>query len=465
MKRIVACAILALSIGLPRQSVAQYQQTDVFSFEAANQNMWGGSGPASASYHDFLGVGWDKSFSIGSIIGSPNSVIIPGGCIWFFGTYCWDPVTADTRTGLEITAWTSGKIGLDVGATINAGRVDVSMPGQATLSTASLYTAPGSPVTIQTGYAVDPTATLKTEFPGIEVYADFVFDVSAGGSIEACLVFAGCTSSSGTLFDLDATFPLASFNRGGDGELKVLGVSVPLAGSAGPVDFEVFPPTLETEASAAATDLASSGDVNVLELGVDVPSLVADMILPGSSYLLGGEAMGFSYTILSASLGPRFGIGQEFSFTSTPMATLEFSTPVSPVVDGVTLDPVTSFDAPLGSAVDFIFPDALTLDVTPTYWLANSLNVDTDFLSRLGFDLTVLELGTPLGNIGPLFSADYQTSAVPIGIDDRDFALAFNSYQGGTFELTATPEPSTWVLVGSGLLLLGMFGWRGRPLG
>lgn len=463
MKRWFAVSLLALSIALPRQARAQYTQQDVFSFEATNQSMWGGGGAASASYGAFLGVNWNTQFTIGSIIGSPNSTIIPGGCIWFFGTHCWDAVTADTRTGLEITAYTDGRIGIDVGATINTGQVDVVMPGQATVSTSSLTAhAPGQTVTLQTGYAVDPTSTMHTQFPTVELYADFVFDVHAGGTIEACLVFAGCTSSTGDLFDIDAVLPLASFNRNGDGSLKVLGLDVPMAGSVGAVDWTFTPPNLVTDAAAPATDLTSSGDVNVLDLAVDVPSLVADMILPGSSYLLGGQAYGFGYTVLSASLGPRFGIGQEFVFTSTPMTTLTFSQPVSPVVNGVTLNPTLAFDAPLGSSVDFIFPDAMTLDVTPTYWLQNSINVDTDLLSRLGFNLTVLELTTPLGNLGPLFQQDFQTSPVPIGIDDRSFSLAFNSYTGQTFQLSTIPEPSTWILLASGLLVVGVLGWRRR---
>ncbi len=464
MKKLVVGALLAVLFVLPRQSEAQFMQNDAFTFAAENQSMWGGGTAAGASYQDFLGVSWDKTFTVGSIIGSEHTVIIPHGCIWFFGTHCWSDVTADTRTGLEITATTDGKIGVDVGASISAGSVNVTMPGRATISAASqTNNAPGSVVTLETAYVVDPTATMNTEFPNLSVYADFVFDVKAGGSIEACLVGA-CTYDSGTLFDIDKTLPLASFNRDQDGALKILGVEVPLAGSYKWVDYEVSPPSLVTNAEAPQTALTSSGDVNVLELSVDVPSLIADMILPGSSYLLSGSEMGFSYTILSASLGPRFGIGQEFTFTSTPMTTLAFSEPVSPIVNGVTLAPVLSFDTPLGSAVDFVFPDALTLDITPTYWLSNSLNVDTDFLSRLGFSLTILELGTPLGNIGPLYDGDYQTTAIPIGIDDRDFALAFNSYQGSTFELTSTPEPSTWVLLGSGLLLLGTVGWLRRPI-
>ena len=144
------------------------------------------------------------------------------------------------------------------------------------------------------------------------------------------------------------------------------------------------------------------------------------------------------------------------------MTTLTFSEPVSPVVNGVTLAPTLTFDAALGSSVDFIFPDAMTLDITPTYWLQNSLNVDTDFLSRLGFNLTVLELTTPLGSLGPVFERDFQTSAVPIGIDDRDFSLAFNQYTGETFQLSTIPEPETWLLLASGLLVVGVLGWRRR---
>jgi hypothetical protein len=465
MKKSAALVVLALSVALARPSEAQYVQNDVFSFQAANQNMWGGSGAAEASYEAFLGVEWNTTMNIGGIAGSENTTIIPGGCIWFFGTHCWTAVTADTRTGLLITGLTNGRIGLDVGATINAGRVDVTMPGQATLSTGSLTAnAPGSTFTIGTGYTVDPTATMHTQFPSIELYADFVFDVFAGGQVEACLVFAGCMTESGTFIDWDETLELASFNRDGSGDLRVLGFDVPLAGSVGAVDFELFPPNLETDAEATSTALHSSGDVNILELSVDVPSLVADLILPGSSYALGGSMLGFSYTVLSASLGPRFGIGQAFTFTSTPMTTLSFSTPVRPIVNGVTLAPTLSFDARLGSALDFVFPDALTLDVTPTYWLDNSINVDTDFLSRLGFNLSVLELDTPLGGLGPLFERDFQTSAVPIGIDDRSFALAFNSHQGETFQLSTVPEPATWVLLGCGLLVLGALGW-GRRIG
>src|SRR5512135_326087 len=356
MKRFLALALPAvLSLALARPADAQYLQQDVFSFTAQDQNMWG-SGPSAVGidYQDFLGVSWNTSFTLGGIVGSEHATIIPGGCIWFFGTHCWSAVTADTRTGLEITAQTDGRIGLNIGAQITSGDVDVDIPGRTSISTSSLTAhSPGTLTSIQTTYASDPTSTMHTQFPTISLYADFVFDVQANVTTQACFVFAGCASDSGSLFDIDATLPLASFNRDNDGVLKVLGIEVPMAGSLGAVDFTFTAPNLTTDAAAVATNLTSSGDQNVLDLAVDVPSLIADAILPGSSYLLGGDLWGFSYTILSASLGPRFGIGQQFDFTSTPMTTLTFSQAVQPVVGGVTLAPTTSFSAPTGSSMDF----------------------------------------------------------------------------------------------------------------
>ena len=186
--------------------------------------------------------------------------------------------------------------------------------------------------------------------------------------------------------------------------------------------------------------------------------------------MLSCDAFGFGYSLMDTFLGPQFGIGQEFRFNSTPMVTLDFSEPVALASGGPAS---TTHTAALGTTLDFVFPDALSLDVTPRYWLDNSLNVDTDMLARFRAEVNFLTITTPFGNLGPLFSTGYTTPPLAIGMDDRTFALDFNTHTGTTFTLgrdfmndpTVVPEPSTWILLGSGLMIVGVMVRRRKPWG
>ncbi len=472
MKKIMVCAILALSIVLPARSHAQFVQNTPFNFQVSGQNMWGGSGQSSWEWSKFLGLDWNESLSIGGIAGSAQDCLDLG----WLGSIC-----TDTRTGFLITGSTYGQIGLNVGASVSAGTVDVTVPGQGTVSVASPFQTPGQVFTVGSGYTIDPSANIHTQFPSFSLFADLVIDAHADVQSKECFIGLGCdTQGPASLINVSTTPELASFNRDNNGQLKVFGLEVPLEGSYGPVSFKASIPNLETDASAASNSLSSSGEAEVLRMGMDIPSVIADLIYPGAGYAFTGSIYGITYTTLGASLEPNFSIGQDFTFKSTPMVTLDFSEPVSRVVTGFeqdcswiicvpkevtdTLAPASSWDVALGMGADFVFPEALTLDVTPTYWLNNSLEVSTDLLSRLDLIVTALSLSTPLGGIGPAFSLPFQTDPVAINLDDRTYSMDFGTYQGSAFELTATPEPSTWVLLGSGLLLLGLAGWYKQHL-
>ena len=466
MRKLMASAILTLSIVAPPLSHAQYVQNTPFNFQVSDQNMWGGSGNPNWNWSQFVGVNWNTSNSIGTIWGDKNACID-----LLFGDVC-----TDTRTGLIVTGSTSGAIGLNLGASATAGTVDVTLPGQATLTAPTAAQTPGEVFRIGSGYTVDPTANIHTQFPSFSLFADLVFDVDADISSQECFIGLGCDTQSASLIDVNVSPELVSFNRDDNGQLKVVGINMPLEGSIGPVTFAASIPDLETDATAPSADLSSSGEAQVLSMSLDVPSTIADLIYAGAGYAFTGSIYGITYTTLGASLRPTFSIGQDFTFTSTPMATYSFSEPVSRVnhvirevcdangcgfrlVDLV-LAPALSWDLGLGMQGDFIFPEALTLEVTPTYWLSNSLEVSTDLLSRLNLDLTALSLQTPLGGLGPLYEQTFQTSPLAINLDDRSYSMEFGTFQGSSFELTATPEPATWILLGTGLLVLGLVGAR-----
>ncbi len=459
MRRLVAFAILTVGIGIPRVAAAQYgppiqippglyQQDQTFDFKLTNQSMWGPGDAFSYVYQDFLGLSWDKHLSLGGDV---------------------------LGVGLTITGATDGLLGLNVGASVNGGSVDVEVPGQASVWTDSRVVAPNSIFTLNTSSGVSPQATLHTEFASISAYADFTLNVSAGVKAEVCYLIDCSTygNDHNIANDWGGTFELAAINRDLDGQIRVLGVdvtSLALEGNWGPVQYDFDFPNLETDDAAGGTNLQSSGSAQFLALGVDIPKLIVDAIASGAGEFLSGDYCVYDdicvdYTTLSGVLGPRLSIGQEFTFTSTPMVTFDFSEALSRVDYSDLLkpkiyDPATSWTVPLGTDIDFMFPGAITLDVTPTYWLKNELNVDTDLLTALGLHVELLKLGTPVGNIGPLYSGDWVTPPLPINIDDRTFSMEFDRYQGATFEMTATPEPSTWIMLGSGMLVLGLLVWR-----
>jgi hypothetical protein len=490
--RLSATAALAtLAILLPGSAAAQgYSTSQDLMFEALDRNMWGGGGGGSITYGTFLGLQWNESLSIGDIVGSEDQVIIPGGCV----IWCWNPVTGDTRTGLQFTGRTSGKIGLQVEAMVNSGSLDVTMPVTASLTTSDFSTInPGGRFSVGTDYLAGPDpASLHTLFPSVKLFADFVFEVEATGTGTACFTFAGCSTEIGTFFDVSETVELASLNRDGDNVARILGAEVNLGQEfdMGPIEGKLSLPNLETTDQGSTTSLSSTGEVNVLELGVDVPKVVADFILPGSGALLSGSLLGVGYNVLSSSLGPRFGIGQSFLFTSTPMVTLAFDTPVAldketivwrweclqywqqtcvlpwPVADTIPAAPAYEYTVPLGTQLDFLFPERLSLGLTPKYWLQNEMQVETDLLTSLGGGVEILSITTPIGGLGPLYAADFQTSPLTFALDSRSFALDFNEVQGSAFQIlaqgnTVVPEPSTWLMLATGLGLLGLV-QRGR---
>jgi hypothetical protein len=463
LRTFLALAVTVV-LALPGVAVAQLATTNTVQFNALDQNMWGPGNASQVSWSRNYSTSWNRTASIGGIVGSVGEVCFPNP----FGE---DPcVGTDTRTGAQLGAETNGTIGLKLNASATAGSVDVKYGGQASVTASAAALNPGGVLTLSSAFDIDPLSTsLASQFATFQASADFQFDVFARATARACAIGFGCTTAGGTIIDVNKTIELAAINRDNDGALRVLGVDVPLETSVGPVDVEAHVPNLQTTGTIVGNDLQSTGAQDLLELGVDVPQLVANAIIPGSGYALSGDFGFLDYSVFSSSIGPTLGMAQNFLFDATPMVQLAFSSPVQQIIGGVAQAATTSISFKLGQSID-VTSDFDNLEIVPFYFLQNTLRVITSATARLDASVDFLSLSAdmPFGlsdlSLGPVFAANWSSPSATFTVDDRQFAMNFAQVQGGSMNVTATPEPGTMLLVGTGLLAIALVTYRRRRL-
>jgi hypothetical protein len=452
MSRMFLAAAVAAAITMPGEAVAQAVSTSqTVQFNALNQSMWG-PGPASeVSWSRFFSTSWNRSTSVGGIIGSTGETCFPNP----FGE---DPcVGFDTRTGAQLAAETNGTIGVNLSARATAGNVSVMYGGQASVTASSATVGSGGTLTLTSAFTLNPLATsLNTEFATLEAFADFRFDVFARATARACAIGFGCTTAGGTIMNVDETVEIAALNRDGDGDLTVLGVDVPLATSISGVDVEAHLPSLETTGTISGGDLVSSGGQDLLEISMDVPRVVANSILPGSGFLLSGDFGFLDYSVFSSAIGPTLGMTQNFLFDATPMVRLSFSDPVQQIIGGIAQAATNVLTFRLGESIQITSTFA-NLEIVPFYFLQNTFRVLTNATARLDASINLLSLSAdmPFGlsdlSLGPVFSDDWSTPSASFLVDQRQFAMNFAQFEGEALMVTATPEPGTIILMGTGL--------------
>jgi hypothetical protein len=463
VRRVVLPVAMAMGATLQISMVAAAQEasSSTLQFEALNQNMWGPGGAVSLIWERTFGTSWNESASVGGIIGSQGEICFPNP----FGP---DPCTGfDTRTGAQVGGETDGFVGVDLHAAVSAGSVDVRYGGDAGISTSSSVVGAGETFTINSFFHVaTPLSSLTTQSPTVEAWADFQFDVFARGTARACAIGFGCTSAGGTLINVDETIEIASVNRNSSGEVRLLGVNVPLETSLGGVDITAHIPDLETTGDLNGSgDLVSGGSQDLLELSMDVPRVVADFILPGLGYALSGDVGFLGYSIFSSAIGPTLGVAQNFLFDATPMVTLNFDRPVQRVVGGIAQAPTRALTVQLGQSVELL-GTGTDLNITPFYFLQNAFRVITSAYARVDASINVLSLfaDMPFGlddlTLGPVFSDNWSSPTASFQIDNRQFAMQFQGVDGAGIHMTATPEPATVMLLLSGLLVVAVVARR-----
>ncbi len=420
------CAAALLAI-LPAAASHAAEYVGTYSASVTGQNMWGDGSATAIEYSQFFGTSWNTSLSVGDVADT------------WLGSY-----------GAELYGHTQGRIGIDVGASVDSGSVDITQQANIVLDAPEVIYSGQQLIVSSTSLL--GTGSISTQSPSASAYVDLVLELEADVSGRACAV--GCVGASGTIVNIDAHPELLAVNNG---ELSILGVNsgaLPLQTSIGPIDVTVAAPYIETSGSAPPQPLTSSGTSEFIDVSLDVANLASTSLGVPLSASLGP----IGYSLFSAGLGLDLGIYQNFSFTSNaPEITLAVAETglsysflagqVSPVID------------PMGNSL---------LHISSSIDFSGVLNNDTGLQLSPYVFMDILSLSAFGGTLGPVYSWDSAFGNYPISLFDRDIAIDFAALAGPSFEVAVAstsapvPEPGTMVLLGSGLAsLAGLYGRRG----
>lgn len=397
----------------------------------------------------------------------------------------------DTRTGLEISGSSSGRVGFELGMQIDSGSVDATVSFDATIDVPDITNAAvGQFVSLNASSAYAGINTLATNFPELTLTADAVMQLSGSINATGCFIGAGC-GSAGTSYNINEIVPVVSLE---EGEVRLFGqtpsdLGLPPAADGFPVSFDVAgladitvhlpqPDSLGGLNPDTGT-LTSTGQDDLLDLILDVDNIVATAAgvpgLLGSSIDVAGIGE-VGYDIINVFMGPTIDLRQDFELTPTLWVDLAFDQIVQ-----IGTEFVTDWSSPWSALPDIAFLSELTT-VIPTFSVQALLLNETllDFDLEFGIDLLQIYydfglLGEDTFGIGNVLSQGVDLFTSP-AFYDEEFALGgFNLIVGEQFVVdlrsgapppTSVPEPSPLLLMLlgiCGILLARRFG-RGRTL-
>ncbi len=497
----------ALAIMAAPLQAATYTQNLLFE-TTERQSAWG-PGPAQRrSDSIFLGDSWnERSPTIGGITGGVTTVSVPNPAraAWNLcrslggGGRCGArppqnlTETIDTRTGAQVSVSTSGRAGIELGYTLDAGSVGAMVGFQ---PVAQL------PQSVRAGeaFSIAPVAsmtggTLDAQSPTVNAYADAVLQLDFSASGTACVIFAGCTSASGRILNVDDQKELLSIDPGrlliGDGftpqdvNFEVLlgdvtasfGVditpkfvasvnNIPLGPPAVGASVELAniqftPPNVVSEGVAQDGVLTARGQDRILALNADLDALFPQIPVGGATF--GVSRFDVTLEAYDIEAGPTMSLFQDFKLDSRLMVDLAFDKPVE--AEGLGL--LTALSSPWDALPSFsIFDDTL---FTPTFWLDAMLESETGLQFGLALTLDLIKggitFGPAQGTFGPLVNRvlPFDPRFAQVSLFDDIFAFGgFSAIAGDPFlvrvarDVAPIPVPPAVLLLASAFAALGL---------
>tara|TARA_R110000744_G_scaffold117745_1_gene220115 strand:+ start:9277 stop:11172 length:1896 start_codon:yes stop_codon:yes gene_type:complete len=402
-------------------------------------------------------------------------------------------ITGDTRTGAELEITSSGKIGLELGYTIDSGSIDSSVNFSALIDIPDVILSSGV-VDLNTSSTFD-SGTIFTQSPQIQASINAIMELSGAIDATACAIALGCTTGSTSLPSVSMNQSVFSIDPNSikflDGilpgdkplaELPLAKTTFSLSGGAtfappavgfkvtahGVTVMNTLPPTPAITADLASVklelpDISTSGNKSVASIvsGGRDDILTAHLDLDGvATFAAGLPALGAKLDLidaggikLQASLdlmdvdaGPVLGVTQDFEIIPTLMVDLNFSNAIEILgLSGMH----TSWSGLWGNLPSFSLLETTTF--MPEFWIDAMLKNDFGLDLGLTGTMDLMKLGATgsaggisLLNFGPISLNSildisnelFSTEKFGISIYDDMFAFGgFNRIMGQEFTL------------------------------
>ena len=500
-KQLLLAGLLVLGSSSAHALVSTY---DV-SFETSGQSIWGAGESYTLDETKFIGAQWtDKTTSLGGIAGSASEHVPgTGGTIpnplypaaWLAWQACditpfCDPgskpsttianpipyATIDSRTGVLVSGNTSGKVGIELGVTIDSGSVDATVSYAATLDIPDdNFLTTGDIYNFNADSTLAGVNSLDTTFSSLTLSADAVMQLSGSVSATGCVALAGCDSG-GDSFSVNERASIVSFNEDGEGGIEFLGqtpsdLGLPDAADGFPVELDVAglatvtvhlpQPDASGGLNVSTQTLQATGQDDLVDIIVDADNVIATAA--GAPGLFGTSVdipvLGtLGYDIINVELGPTIDLQQDFELDPTLFVELSFSQLVE--IGGEWVDSVSSA---WDSLPDMAFLSGIT-SITPVFTISALLDNETLLDINFDFGIDLLQiyydfglLGSDSFGVGNVLSESLDLFDTPAFYSNLDFLLGgFSSFEGDAFDVVvSTPEPPVVLLLAMGLLGLG----------